>query len=70
MRIASFSVTQLPSSNYHCRLGQPTAVREWPQHWWGHFVVDVGRQVGSCLTVARNYLLNTAPASRLLMALT
>ena len=44
LRIISFSVTQLPAPNYHCRLGEATAVREMPKHWWGHLVVDVGRQ--------------------------
>lgn len=44
LRIISFTVTQLPAPNYHCRLGEGTAVREMPQHWWGHVVVDVGRQ--------------------------
>jgi hypothetical protein len=45
LRIISFTVTQLPAPNYHCRLGRDTAVREMPEHWWGHVVVDVGRQV-------------------------
>lgn len=45
LRILSFTVTQLPAPNYHCRLGRPTAVREMPAHWWGHVVVDVSRQV-------------------------
>ena len=45
LRIISFTVTQLPAPNYHCRLGKDTAVREMPEHWWGHVVVDVGRQV-------------------------
>lgn len=44
LRIISFTVTQLPAPNYHCRLGRDTAVREMPKHWWGHVVVDVGRQ--------------------------
>lgn len=44
LRIISFTVTQLPAPNYHCRLGKDTAVREMPAHWWGHLVVDVGRQ--------------------------
>lgn len=44
LRIISFTVTQLPAPNYHCRLGRDTAVREMPEHWWGHVVVDVGRQ--------------------------
>lgn len=44
LRIISFTVTQLPAPNYHCRLGKDTAVREMPEHWWGHVVVDLGRQ--------------------------
>jgi sphingomyelin synthase-related protein 1 len=44
LRIISFSVTQLPAPNYHCRASQETAVREMPRHWWGHIVVDLGRQ--------------------------
>jgi hypothetical protein len=44
LRIISFTVTQLPAPNYHCHLGEPTAVREMPKHWWGHIVVDLGRQ--------------------------
>jgi hypothetical protein len=47
LRIISFTVTQLPAPNYHCRAGRETAVREWPEHWWQHIVVDVGRQVGA-----------------------
>lgn len=49
LRIISFTVTQLPAPNYHCRLGRETAVREMPEHWWGHVVVDVGRQVRGCV---------------------
>ena len=45
LRIVSFLVTQLPAPNYHCRLGQPTAVRKPALHWYDHFVVDVARQV-------------------------
>lgn len=44
LRIISFTVTQLPAPNYHCRLGRDTAVREWPLHWWQHLIVDIGRQ--------------------------
>ena len=44
LRIISFTVTQLPAPNYHCRKGEPTAVREMPASWWGHIYVDVGRQ--------------------------
>lgn len=45
LRIASFTVTQLPGPNYHCREGESTAVREMPKEWWGHIAVDVKRQV-------------------------
>ncbi|GFR43190.1 hypothetical protein Agub_g4182 [Astrephomene gubernaculifera] len=49
LRIVTFSVTQLPGPSFHCRAGEPTARRPWPAHWWGHVVVDVGRQVSkSC----------------------
>ncbi|KAL6772169.1 hypothetical protein ACKKBG_A29205 [Auxenochlorella protothecoides x Auxenochlorella symbiontica] len=44
LRILSFTVTQLPAPNYHCRADQATAVLAWPRHWWQHVVVDVGRQ--------------------------
>ena len=44
LRIISFTVTQLPAPNYHCRLGEDTAVREMPTSWWGHIFVDLGRQ--------------------------
>ncbi|CAL5223650.1 g6194 [Coccomyxa viridis] len=44
LRIISFTVTQLPGPNYHCRGGEPTAVREMPEQWWGHLVVDIRRQ--------------------------
>lgn len=44
LRILSFTVTQLPAPNYHCHMGEPTAVRPMPTHWWGHIVVDLGRQ--------------------------
>lgn len=45
LRIISFTVTQLPGPNYHCRGGEPTAVRQMPDKWWGHVVVDIRRQV-------------------------
>ncbi|KAK9868664.1 hypothetical protein WJX84_008619 [Apatococcus fuscideae] len=49
LRILSFTSTQLPGTNYHCRAGQPTALRAWPEHWWGHLVVNINKQVGhSC----------------------
>jgi hypothetical protein len=44
LRIISFTVTQLPAPNYHCRAGEETAIREMPESWWGHIYVDVGRQ--------------------------
>lgn len=44
LRIISFTVTQLPAPNYHCHLGQATAVREWPEHWWEHMIVNLRRQ--------------------------
>ncbi|CAK0740905.1 hypothetical protein CVIRNUC_001286 [Coccomyxa viridis] len=44
LRIVSFTLTQLPGPNYHCRGGEPTAVREMPDKWLGHVVVDIGRQ--------------------------
>ena len=44
LRIISFTVTQLPAPNYHCRLGEETAVRDMPTSWWGHIYVDLGRQ--------------------------
>jgi hypothetical protein len=49
LRIVTFTVTQLPGPSYHCRAGQETAQRAWPDHWTGHVVVDVSRQVSkSC----------------------
>ena len=45
LRIASFSVTQLPGSSFHCRAGETTAVRPWPEHWTGHLVFDLNRQL-------------------------
>jgi sphingomyelin synthase-related protein 1 len=44
LRIISFTVTQLPAPNYHCRAGEETAIRDMPSSWWGHIYVDVGRQ--------------------------
>ena len=44
LRILSFTVTQLPAPNYHCRAGEETAVLDMPKHWWGHIAVNVGRQ--------------------------
>lgn len=39
LRILSFSVTQLPAPNYHCRTPEPTAIKPMPEHWWGHFYI-------------------------------
>lgn len=47
LRIITFTVTQLPGPSFHCRAGEETAIRPWPEHWSGHVVVDVGRQVGT-----------------------
>lgn len=44
LRIISFTVTQLPAPNYHCRAGEATAVRAKAAHWWNHIVVDLGTQ--------------------------
>ena len=43
LRMLSFSFTQLPGPSYHCRAGEPTAVRDWPLHWSEHLIVDVKR---------------------------
>ena len=49
LRIASFTVTQLPAPNYHCRLPEPTAVKAMPEHWWQHlYIQNLKRQVGPC----------------------
>lgn len=61
LRILSFSSTQLPSPNYHCRLPELTAIKDMPLHWWGHFIVDLGRQAS---------LLLWLPGSRVLIAAT
>ena len=47
LRILSFSSTQLPGPNYHCRLPEVTAVRPMPLSWWGHLVVDVAKGVSN-----------------------
>jgi hypothetical protein len=44
LRIVSFTVTQLPAPNYHCRSDQDTAVLAMPEHWWQHIVINLGRQ--------------------------
>ena len=44
LRILSFTVTQLPAPNYHCRASEDTAVLEMPKSFWGHIFVNVGRQ--------------------------
>ncbi|KAL6765394.1 PAP2 superfamily C-terminal-domain-containing protein [Haematococcus lacustris] len=49
LRIVTFTATQLPGPSYHCRAGESSAVRPWPQHWSGHIIIDVQRQVSrSC----------------------
>ncbi len=40
LRIASFSVTQLPAPNYHCRSPAATAIKPMPEHWWGHLYIQ------------------------------
>lgn len=44
LRIASFTVTQLPAPNYHCRSPAATAVKAMPAHWWGHLYIQNLRQ--------------------------
>lgn len=44
LRIVSFTVTQLPAPNYHCRSDQDTAILPMPEHWWQHIVINLGRQ--------------------------
>ena len=44
LRILSFTVTQLPAPNYHCREGEDTAVLPMPDSWWGHIKINLGRQ--------------------------
>ncbi len=49
LRCITFTSTQLPGPSYHCRAGEPTAKRPWPDHWTGHVVIDVKRQMAkSC----------------------
>jgi sphingomyelin synthase-related protein 1 len=48
LRILSFSVTQLPAPNYHCRTPEPTAIKAMPEHWWGHFYIQNLKQQVSC----------------------
>lgn len=52
LRILSFSSTQLPSPNYHCRLPELTAIKDMPLHWWGHFIVDLGTQADLMLMLS------------------
>lgn len=40
LRIASFTVTQLPAPNYHCRSPEATAVKPMPDRWWGHLYIQ------------------------------
>ncbi len=56
LRIISFTVTQLPAPNYHCRGGEPTAIREMPAAWWGHVTVDLKRQVRPVQAMRRQIL--------------
>lgn len=56
LRILSFSSTQLPSPNYHCRLPELTAIKDMPLHWWGHFIVDLGRQASLFSTFSSSCL--------------
>ena len=51
LRILSFSVTQLPAPNYHCRTPEPTAIKAMPEHWWGHFYIQNLKQQVSCSVV-------------------
>ncbi|MEW5306308.1 MAG: hypothetical protein WDW36_008780 [Sanguina aurantia] len=49
LRIITFSVTQLPGPGFHCLASSPTALKPWPAHWYGHLVIDIGKQVSkSC----------------------
>jgi hypothetical protein len=46
LRIISFTVTQLPAPNYHCRLPELTAIKPMPEHWWGHlYIQNIAKQV-------------------------
>ncbi len=40
LRILSFTVTQLPAPNYHCRSPAVTAIKAMPEHWWGHLYIQ------------------------------
>ena len=54
LRILSFSVTQLPAPNYHCRTPEPTAIKAMPEHWWGHFYIqNLKQQVRRTIFVGR-----------------
>ncbi|GMH42801.1 hypothetical protein BSKO_10720 [Bryopsis sp. KO-2023] len=49
LRIVSFLSTQLPAPHYHCRKGEPTAVRPAADHWWEHILMNPTRQAtGGC----------------------
>ena len=63
LRIISFTVTQLPGPNYHCRGGELTAVREMPERWWGHVVVDLRRQVSELHPLIFHSALDTAESA-------
>ncbi len=45
LRVAAFSVTQLPAPARHCRPGEPTAQLPPPRTWADILLVDVSRQV-------------------------
>ena len=64
LRILSFTVTQLPGPNYHCRAGTTTAVREWPTHWWEHITLDLGRQARPCAGLVSVWLWQQASAAK------
>lgn len=50
LRIISFTVTQLPSPNYHCRTPELTAIKAMPEHWWGHlYIHNLKQQVSKQL---------------------
>ena len=48
LRVISFLATSLPGPHFHCRVGQPTATLDWPDHWWQVLLPNVGRQVRYC----------------------
>ena len=51
LRIISFTVTQLPAPNYHCRIPEVTAIKPMPEHWWGHlYIQNIAKQVRASWT--------------------